>query len=374
MAAFVPQSSDDDNEEDYLIMDGLDLAIDDGPFDPDCFDEFLSDEHLKLDAPLLPQAFDTKPYHLPQSSLNELIASGRRAVPGISFPLGMQMAGENENRANTSRRIVTPSSSFRLRGNIPNPCLPQGFPNEADDRLAREARDLVEAIAAQQQQEQQQQHQAVDYSRLHKACCRKGRPQHQQGSVRFAPVTVEEIAEILRRDPVAAYRAVVVEAVKKVYSPMTQQLVSKSVKETYTYPINLAIQSGASPRILEYLINAAPSVLVEQDGPMKECSLAILLRYKPTDYATFENLMTFTRCACVLVRDRHENTALHIACRHATGSDASLKIVKALVGSFPKALGMRNFHGKTPMQVLSNKIATESISAFLWKEQSKRLL
>jgi hypothetical protein len=179
-------------------------------------------------------------------------------------------------------------------------------------------------------------------SALHIACCNPR-------------VTVEEVDQILRMDPQAASRSVAVTSKKVVYNPICRGTETKSVKEVYRYPINIAIKNKASAAVIAVLIESAPSVLSIKDGSAQETSLAVLIRNAPEDLANIDKML-LANPHCIQGADRHGNTATHVACT----SGASLNIVRHLCIMYPESLEMRNRHFKTPYELSQQRISASS--------------
>lgn len=70
------------------------------------------------------------------------------------------------------------------------------------------------------------------------------------------------------------------------------------------------------------------------------------------------------------VKDRHDNTALHIACSHY---GVSKEVLKQLLCMDPCGLRWQNFHGKTPLQLLQERIAIfdDDMSVFLMQHNEE---
>lgn len=176
---------------------------------------------------------------------------------------------------------------------------------------------------------------------LHKACCNPD-------------VKVEEVQDLMREHPDGSITPGIIPTIKNVYCPRTMKMEPKHTMETYQYPINLAIQKGASAKVIEALFEGAPEVLVMQDGPMKECPLSVLIKHRPQE-ADLMSKMLLANPDCVRVRDRHDNTSTHIACMFA----ANLTIIRRLSIMHPEALHMKNFHGKAPIQIAQSKSTSD---------------
>jgi len=102
-------------------------------------------------------------------------------------------------------------------------------------------------------------------SRLHRLCCNPGDP----GAAAF-------IGAILREHPHAAAESLTVTRMAAAYSPTKRCHEKKIVKEQYSLPLHLAIHHKAGPEILSLLIDAAPSVLLREDGPRKQTPVEVL--------------------------------------------------------------------------------------------------
>ena len=173
----------------------------------------------------------------------------------------------------------------------------------------------------------------VDNDLLHRACCDPN-------------VTVDDIAQLLLQDPTALGREVSLSTIRTVYNPICNKYETRSIPEAYKYPLNLAIEHGASFDVLEMLVTADPSILLKKDGLQGENSLLILLKRPHTCCKTVDMLL-LQDPRCAKAPDRHMNTPLHVACCWG----ASLEIVRHLCIIHRASLASRNFHGRTPLQV-----------------------
>lgn len=203
-------------------------------------------------------------------------------------------------------------------------------------------------------------HQEKEVSKeLHQACCDKN-------------VSVKDIRIILGKligesgmTGVGAAAALVshpmiLHSVKQVYSHQLRTQIHKVVKEKYAYPLNLAIQHGANPKVIEFLIDTAPCVLTRKDGQMEESSLSILLKYSnPHDPSTMTlvDKILYDAPECASLKDRHSNAPLHIACSY---NQTSLEVVQHLWAICPEALRCRNFHGLNPHELAQKHTLTSS--------------
>lgn len=189
---------------------------------------------------------------------------------------------------------------------------------------------------------------------LHHACCK-------------STVTLLEIEAIIKSDPLAPTRAANVQSEKLVYDYATASRRVKTVKETYSYPLNMAIQNNAPRDVIEFLIEAGPSVLNLNDGQQRENSLMVLLKHAP-DNKTLIDKILFSSPQSALSRDQRNNTCLHIACR----SNAPLLVIRHLAIIHPEALSTTNFWQQTPLSITqaSSAMSSDDVSIYLWERQS----
>lgn len=185
---------------------------------------------------------------------------------------------------------------------------------------------------------------------VHRACCNPR-------------LSVNDLAQLLLQDPFAISRTIELMSWKEVYNPSSGTIEHRTVPETYSYPLNLAIEHGASLDVIQMLVTSDPSVILKKDGPQGETSLLILLKRSPSSHRTVD-LLLLSDPRCALATDRHQNTALHVACF----SGASLLTVQHLCMVNQEAMAMRNFHGRTPLQVAQNRISScsDDVVEFLW--------
>jgi len=190
----------------------------------------------------------------------------------------------------------------------------------------------------------------TDTGRLHRACSQTN-------------LTLESVQDIFREDSQAVSRRVSVSTEKSVYSHTSFSMVTKSVRETYTFPLNMAINNNASAAVVEALVNADPSILTERDGLQQEGSLHVLLKHHQVDTAVLDALLLANPFA-VKMLDRHSNTPLHVASR----AGASLDTVRHLCVMYPDAVLMRNFHGRTPLDLARSNIhmCSDEVANYLW--------
>lgn len=192
----------------------------------------------------------------------------------------------------------------------------------------------------------------AEQSALHRACCKFG-------------ASADVISQLLRHDPGSAARPVTLRSTKAVYNPAKMRAEQRVVKEPYSYPLNLALKYKQSPQVIALLIDAAPSVLTLKDGAQDETPLCVLLKNSPHDLASVEKIV-FKAPQCVSMRDRHDNTAIHVACTR----NCSLEILKRIATFYPQALKVRNAHGKTPLELAQQRtLISEEVSKFLWEQQ-----
>jgi hypothetical protein len=193
---------------------------------------------------------------------------------------------------------------------------------------------------------------ATDPSLLHRACSGRN-------------LSLESVQGILREDPGAASRQHTLFKEEKVYNYISHRIETKKVRESYTYPLNMALEKAASAAVTKSLIEADKDVLARKDGLEQEGSLHILLKHQSNNTNTVDAIL-MANPSSVFVEDRHFNTPLHVACR----SGASMDVIRHLLIIYPEALTKRNFHGLTPLDVARNNshMCNDGVASFLWQK------
>lgn len=161
-------------------------------------------------------------------------------------------------------------------------------------------------------------------------------------------VCVQEIDKYLRMDPKSCSKPVM-------------------ASSGYQFPLNLALKNQQSPAVISMLIEAAPSVLVQADGPSSTTSLHILLKYNPGNIMAADQMLLL-RPDIAFVADAHGNTPLHLAIL----MDAPPTTLKHLAIMAPETLQQCNGIGRTPM-ALARQSCSPDLQAFLWQQQAKSL-
>ncbi|GKZ00775.1 hypothetical protein MPSEU_001029300 [Mayamaea pseudoterrestris] len=190
---------------------------------------------------------------------------------------------------------------------------------------------------------------------LHHACCE-------------STITLTQIQTLVMADPLACSRAISISSEKEVYDYVAASRAVKQVKESYTFPLNLAIKNNLSADIIEYLIDASgPSVLLKPDGLQQENSLMILLKQAPHQAALIDKMLSLAPQSAMDM-DIRSNTCLHIACRF----HASLATVRHLCMLHPASLNVRNYWRQTPLDIVqsSASMSTDDVSVYLWERQA----
>jgi hypothetical protein len=198
---------------------------------------------------------------------------------------------------------------------------------------------------------------SIDNLPLHQACV----DAKQNGKL---------IETVVRKQPLLASVPAKAITSKSIYDFQTSRLERKSVTSTYRYPLNIAIQHDADVTTIEALLRAAPFVVTTPDGGVaRECSLHVLLRHKTHDLQSIDLclLQTPNAVSCI---DRHANTPLHTAC----AKHASIDVIRHLTVMYPEALGLRNFHGYTPLEIAQrSQHTTDEVLDYLWDSVSQQL-
>lgn len=262
--------------------------------------------------------------------------------------------------------VPTPSSSSS-RGAVPAAGMRKwsptaDLPQPSSHTTLRDVfhLNLQQAAAAASQQQQQRATRLpplpplpIADALLHKACCNP-------------KVSPNDIERLLRIDPTAASRSIVLKSLKRAYNPILRTVTKRVLQETYSFPLNLAIQYRASARVIEMLVDAAPHVLHCTDGSLQETPLAIFLKHHPHNVSTFDKMLLDAPHAAS-VKDRHHNTLAHIGARQGI----AVEMMSHICILYPESLKERNFHGKTPIELAQQHTSSrnEAIASFLWEKQ-----
>lgn len=174
---------------------------------------------------------------------------------------------------------------------------------------------------------------------LHRCC-------QQFGSNRFVVQTALDL------DPTAAGRRATIVATpqKKLGAALAKRnvftrLAKRSCrKESFSLPINIALNNNANFEVLSLLACAAPKTLTQQDGSSRLCSLALALITRPNDVKAIELILSIDVQALV-IPDRRHNLPLHLACQRG----CPLSLIRQLHALYPQALKVKNLHGETPL-------------------------
>ena len=179
----------------------------------------------------------------------------------------------------------------------------------------------------------------------------KGRESTLHRACQQSTISVQEIELLLRQDPTAASQSMTLMRNKQVVEPASLVVETKCMYEPYTYPLHIAIHNRVNADVIKCLIRAAPSVLSIQDGPLRETPLFLLLKYSPD--IELVDIMLLENPKSVLLKDRRDNTVLHIACQRGV----STAVLRHLCILYPKALNCTNFNGKTPLEIAQSQSA-----------------
>jgi hypothetical protein len=140
------------------------------------------------------------------------------------------------------------------------------------------------------------------------------------------------------------------------------------IKPRYSFPLNIAIQYKADPRVLKLLVDISPQVLGDPDGPFLESSLHIAIKHHcPTESI---DMMLLAMPSSAATTDRHSNTPLHAACLLRPKEQ---DLIQNLLNCYPKAAKEMNFHGQTPLMLLqrSNQKVSEKTLNLMQRIESE---
>ena len=138
---------------------------------------------------------------------------------------------------------------------------------------------------------------------------------------------------------------------RKACTPAAEPNSSIFVKQSYGYPLNIALQNNASMEVLHLLATAAPDVVLARDGRDECGSLLIALRHDPNNTNAL-HLLIKANPLCLKMTDRRRNTPLHVA----VARGASLAVVRVICMLYPAALRQSNLNGETPLLVAQRSI------------------
>ena len=282
----------------------------------------------------------------PYDSLKDLVKSKKRQRPTQLPPSSSSAALSQPSFPNGNSHTTAPNSSSTGMVSRPSTFLRQALygsravvPQPNQDMLQEAKRSRLQAPVQ------------VTNPLLHKACMKHG-------------VEADVIEAILKIDRNLASKTQKLYQTRKVYDCVKNIMVTSKVKEKYGYPLNIAIKNGAKEAAVELLVRACPRVAALADGPMKECSLFVLLKHNPQN-AQLADLLLLSNPSCARTRDCHQNTPLHIACQYG----ASLAIVKHICILYPPSLKVKNRFGQTPLHVAQRAIRSSAIATYLSGKQ-----
>jgi hypothetical protein len=255
-------------------------------------------------------------------------------------------------RETTTKKEVDPTPYYSLRLLVKN--KQQGMKRSLEGRTCIEDNSTSSCFlhALKQTQHAPKRRRVADPFLLHRVCCSRN-----------LTLDLENVQGILREDPAAASRQHTLFTEEKVYNYLSHHLETKRVRESYSYPINMALEKDADTTVLKSLIDADKTVLARKDGLEQEGSLHILLKHQRNNTDAVDAILAANPSA-VLVEDRHFDTPLHVACR----SGASIDVIRHLWIMYPGALAKRNFQGLTPLDVAqtNGQMCSDEVAYFLW--------
>ena len=143
------------------------------------------------------------------------------------------------------------------------------------------------------------------------------------------------------------------------------------VKQSYGYPLNIALQNNASMEVLHLLATGAPHIVTARDGRDESGSLLIALRQDPKNTHAL-HLLIKANPLCMKMTDRRRNTPLHVA----VARGASLAVVRAICMLYPAALLQSNLNGETPLLLAqrSTNMCKEDVCNYIQDAYHEELL
>jgi len=189
---------------------------------------------------------------------------------------------------------------------------------------------------------------------------------------RLKTTSISDIQKVLKENPEAARTRAQLKGIESKINGLKKHSLNKGWKRSlYTLPINIAIQNGASLDVLEALVDAAPDVLREPDGPDGESSIHIALKYNIA--AQFIDMMLLANPKVAEMVDRQGNTPLHFACLLRP---TEFEMIKHLHVLNPQARSHCNMYGRTPLEMMQQTPSNVSEEAldFMQELEIKNVL
>ncbi|GKY97691.1 hypothetical protein MPSEU_000727300 [Mayamaea pseudoterrestris] len=191
---------------------------------------------------------------------------------------------------------------------------------------------------------------------LHNVCfgCK---PAGEEAAIRM----LQQVQEILQKDPQSLMRKYIVHSTKMVYHAQTQGKVERQVKAPYQYPLHMALANKSVPAcVIQALLEAGMKLakagwtnpLMLLDGHQLETPLMVLLKHQPHQVKLMDELLLSAPTSVALL-DRRGSTALHLAVRHG----ASLAAIRHLMIVEPKCCQVENRLRQTPL-ILAQRSST----------------
>ena len=151
---------------------------------------------------------------------------------------------------------------------------------------------------------------------------------------RLCPRKVQIVRELLLQDPADVLR------------PMNCPMCG------YNYPLHIAICRNASLDVLKLLVEAGPSILVQEDGPSRHTPLSLALAMFPQRVELHTFLLASDKRSVRLSSSKTQSLPLHVACQHG----APTETLVMLILEYPDSSTMKNIRGQTPRDIIGTRM------------------
>ena len=122
----------------------------------------------------------------------------------------------------------------------------------------------------------------------------------------------------------------------------------------YHYPLHIAICRQASLEVLQVLVDAGPSILLQEDGPHHYTPLCLALALFPHRVDLHTYLLLSNKTAIRQPTSHTHDLPLHVACKYGV----PIEILVMLIMEYPESSNIPNQTGQTPRDIIIEKTKT----------------
>lgn len=120
----------------------------------------------------------------------------------------------------------------------------------------------------------------------------------------------------------------------------------------YNYPLHIAICRHASLEVVKLLVEAGPSILVQEDGPNRHTPLSLALAMFPQRVELHTFLLASNKLSVRLASSKTQSLPLHVACQHG----APTETLVMLILEYTESSIMKNIKGQTPRDIIGTRV------------------